>query len=77
MSFEASDAIHYRKLKGPNSIHDYREMSRSEPSCIASERFGYVGDLDDLLATDRHMHNLVRELKRQNIALDEAKIFAQ
>ena len=31
----------------------------------------------DLLATDRHMHNLVRELKAQNIAVDEAKIFAQ
>lgn len=30
----------------------------------------------DLLATDRHLHNLVRELKRQNITLDETKIFA-
>ena len=30
----------------------------------------------DLLATDRHIHNLVRELKAQNIALDESKIFA-
>jgi hypothetical protein len=31
----------------------------------------------DLLATDRHLHNLVRELKAQKIHLDETKIFAQ
>jgi len=31
----------------------------------------------DLLATDRHLHNLVRELKAHKIPLDEAKIFAQ
>ncbi len=30
----------------------------------------------DLLATDKHMHNLVRELKLQGIALDESRIFA-
>jgi predicted nucleotide-binding protein (sugar kinase/HSP70/actin superfamily) len=29
----------------------------------------------DLMGTDRHMHNLVHELKGQNIKLDEAKIF--
>ena len=31
----------------------------------------------DLLATDRHLHNLVRELKAQNIPIDEGKIFAE
>ena len=30
----------------------------------------------DLMATDRHLHNLVRELKRNGIALDEARVFA-
>lgn len=30
----------------------------------------------DLMGTDRHMHNLVRELKGKGIALDERKIFA-
>jgi len=30
----------------------------------------------DLLATDRHLHNLVRELKRNGIPLDEARVFA-
>jgi hypothetical protein len=30
----------------------------------------------DLLATDKHMHNLVRELQGQGIALDEKRIFA-
>ncbi|MBI4092408.1 MAG: hypothetical protein HY420_00620 [Candidatus Kerfeldbacteria bacterium] len=30
----------------------------------------------DLIATDRHLHNLVRELKAQGVKLDEAKIFA-
>jgi vacuolar-type H+-ATPase subunit I/STV1 len=30
----------------------------------------------DLMGTDRHMHNLVRELKGQNIKLDEARIFS-
>ncbi len=30
----------------------------------------------DLLATDRHLHNLVRELKAQGLVLDERNIFA-
>ena len=30
----------------------------------------------DLLATGRHLHNLARELKRNGIALDEARVFA-
>ena len=30
----------------------------------------------DLLGTDKHLHNLVRELKGNGIALDEQKIFA-
>lgn len=30
----------------------------------------------DLIAGDRHLHNLVRELKAQGLKLDDAKIFA-
>lgn len=30
----------------------------------------------DLMATDRHMHNLVRELKSKNIAIDEQRVFS-
>lgn len=29
----------------------------------------------DLLATDKHLHNLVRELRAQGLQLDESKIF--
>lgn len=29
----------------------------------------------DLMATDRHIHNLVRELRGQGLTLDESKIF--
>jgi len=29
----------------------------------------------DLLATDRHLHNLVRELKARGLPIDERKIF--
>lgn len=29
----------------------------------------------DLLATDRHMHNLVREIKAHGMPIDESKIF--
>ncbi len=28
------------------------------------------------MATDRHMHNLVRELKAKNIAIDEQRVFS-
>ena len=31
----------------------------------------------DLLATDRHLHNLVRELKANNVPVDEGKVFAE
>jgi len=30
----------------------------------------------DLLATDRHLHNLVRELKAEGYRVDESKVFA-
>jgi len=30
----------------------------------------------DLMVTDRHLHNLVRELKRHGIPLDETAVFA-
>ena len=31
----------------------------------------------DLLATDRHIHNLVRELKANNVPVDEGRVFAE
>ncbi|MBI4093256.1 MAG: hypothetical protein HY420_05015 [Candidatus Kerfeldbacteria bacterium] len=39
---------------------------------VSKVKFAFI----DLLATDRHMHNLVRELKAHGVKLDETKIFA-